>query len=117
MSAAAAGERASGEAVDTGDRARRLPKRTQRQGEAARGPARTGRGEPVRAIGGGGGSSDAAAARMLTGRLWVPLLLALGVGSGSGGGDSGRRRLLAAKGGCWGTFFVFEEESRAGLRV
>ncbi|KAF4020543.1 hypothetical protein G4228_012379 [Cervus hanglu yarkandensis] len=35
---------------------------------------------------------------MLTGRLWVPLLLALGVGSGSGGGDSGRRRLLAAKG-------------------
>ncbi|XP_006083822.1 calsyntenin-2 [Myotis lucifugus] len=37
---------------------------------------------------------------MLTGRLcWVPLLLALGVGSdgGSGGGGSRRRRLLAAK--------------------
>jgi len=72
----------------------------------------------VRGIGGGGSSEAAAAARMLTGRLcWVPLLLALGVGSGSGGGESGRRRLLAAKGGCWGTFFVFEEGSRAGLRV
>uniref|UniRef100_A0A8C6D2B0 Calsyntenin-2 n=1 Tax=Moschus moschiferus TaxID=68415 RepID=A0A8C6D2B0_MOSMO len=35
---------------------------------------------------------------MLTaGLCWVPLLLALGVGSGSSGGDSGRRRLLAAK--------------------
>nr|KAF6420142.1 calsyntenin 2 [Molossus molossus] len=36
---------------------------------------------------------------MLPGRLcWVPLLLALGVGSGrGGGGDSRRRRLLAAK--------------------
>lgn len=73
----------------------------------------------MRGIGGGGSSeAAAAAARMLTGRLcWVPLLLALGVGSGSGGGESGRRRLLAAKGGCWGTFFVFEEGSRAGLRV
>ncbi|CAK7312089.1 hypothetical protein VULLAG_LOCUS16535 [Vulpes lagopus] len=49
---------------------------------------------------------------MLPGRLcWVPLLLALGVGSGSGGGGGGsrRRRLLAAKGGCWGSFLPPEE--------
>lgn len=57
---------------------------------------------------------------MLTGRLcWVPLLLALGVGSGSGGGGGGsrRRRLLAAKGGCWGSFLLSEEGGRAGVRV
>lgn len=57
---------------------------------------------------------------MLTGRLcWVPLLLALGVGSGggSGGGGSRRRRLLAAKGGCWGSFLLSEEGDGAGLRA
>lgn len=55
---------------------------------------------------------------MLTGRLcWVSLLLVLGVGSGSGGGGSRQRRLLAAKGGCWGSFFFYMEGGRAGLRV
>lgn len=52
---------------------------------------------------------------MLPGRLClVPLLLALGVGSGGGsgdGGDSRRRRLLAAKGGCWGSLFLFRKEA------
>ncbi|XP_036733184.2 calsyntenin-2 [Manis pentadactyla] len=90
--------RASGAAAGTGGRARRHPKCTQ---PARRGGPRRGvpwRREPARAAG-GSGSSLAAAARMLTGRLcWVPLLLALGVGSGSsGGGGSRRRRLLAAK--------------------
>lgn len=49
----------------------------------------------------------------------MPLLLALGVGSGggSGGGGSRRRRLLAAKGGCWGSFLLSEEGDGAGLRV
>lgn len=69
----------------------------------------------ARAVGGGGSSSVAdQAARMLPGRLClVPLLLALGVGSGGGsgdGGDSRRRRLLAAKGGCWGSLFLFRKE-------
>jgi hypothetical protein len=65
---------------------------------------------------GGGGSSvvvvvvAAAVARMLPGRLcWVSLLLALGVGSDSDSGGSRRRRLLAAKGGCWGSFLFFQE--------
>lgn len=52
---------------------------------------------------------------MLPGRLClVPLLLALGVGSGGGsgdGGDSRRRRLLVAKGGCWGSLFLFWKEA------
>lgn len=113
--------RASGAAAGTGGRARRHPKCTQpaRRGGPWRGvPWRR---EPARAAG-GSGSSLAAAARMLTGRLyWVPLLLALGVGSGSGGsggggGGSRRRRLLAAKGGCWGSFFLSEEGGRAGWR-
>lgn len=51
----------------------------------------------------------------------VPLLLALGVGSSGGsgdGGDSRRRRLLAAKGGCWGSFFLTRKEpGKAGWRV
>lgn len=52
----------------------------------------------------------------------MPLLLALGVGSGCGGGGGGgggsrRRRLLAAKGGCWGSFLHFGEGDGAGLRV
>lgn len=57
---------------------------------------------------------------MLPGRLClVPLLLALGVGSGGGsgdGGDSRRRRLLAAKGGCWGSLFRKEAERAPGCR-
>lgn len=58
---------------------------------------------------------------MLAARLcWVPLLLALGVGSGGGsggGGSSRRRRLLAAKGGCWGSSLLSEQGDGAGLRV
>lgn len=112
-------ERASGSAAGSGGRARRRPKRTQQAKRGGRGPAGAGRREPLRAAGGSGSSSAAAAARMLTGRLcWVPLLLALGVGSGSGGGGgSRRRRLLAAKGGCWGSFLLSEEGGRAVLRV
>lgn len=98
------------------------PAATARRPAAGTGGHRQAR--PVRAVGGGGGGSSVAAraARMLPGRLClVPLLLALGVGSGGGsgdGGDSRRRRLLAAKGGCWGSFFLSRREAgRAGSRV
>lgn len=94
---------------------------------AARLPVAGTGGHRQRALGGGGGgggrsSVAAQAARMLPRRLClVPLLLALGVGSSSGsgdGGDSRRRRLLAAKGWCWGSFFLTRKEpGKAGWRV